>query len=329
MAKKIIIAAAALLIVTFAAWSYLASRKSQNSGAMALSGNVEVLEIDTGFKTPGRVAALMADEGMKVEKGAVIARLESAELEGLAAAATAGMEEAKFRLAELRAGARPQELAQAESGVDYATAELEKARKDYERSKTLFDSGAVSAQRMDEAEKYLELAESGHKRAEEALSLVKAGARKESLSAAERRLKQAEASLAVAMERLNDATLRAPIAGVILKRYSEQGETVAAGSPVFRIGDMENPWVKVYVKESRLGEVKLGQKAEVRVDTYPAKVYEGTVKQISSEAEFTPKNIQTKEERVKMVFGMKVAVKNQNGELKPGMPADVKILTHE
>jgi HlyD family secretion protein len=104
------------------------------------------------------------------------------------------------------------------------------------------------------------------------------------------------------------------------------GETLAAGAPVFTIGDLENPWIKVYVKEDKLGLVKLGQKAEVRTDSYPKKVYEGTVSYISSEAEFTPKNVQTQEERVKLVFGVKVKVKNENNELKPGMPADVKIL---
>jgi HlyD family secretion protein len=106
----------------------------------------------------------------------------------------------------------------------------------------------------------------------------------------------------------------------------EEGETVAAGTPVFTIGDLESPWTKVYVKEDKLGLVKLGQKAEVTVDTFPGKKYEGMITFISSEAEFTPKNVQTREERVKLVFGIKVSVKNEKGELKPGMPADVRIL---
>jgi HlyD family secretion protein len=125
--------------------------------------------------------------------------------------------------------------------------------------------------------------------------------------------------------RLNDTVISAPTAGVVLRKNIEAGETVQAGVPVFTIGDMVAPWIKVYVKEDKLGMVKLGQKAGVTTDSYPGKVYDGTVTYISSEAEFTPKNVQTQEERVKLVFGVKISVQNENGELKPGMPADVKI----
>jgi HlyD family secretion protein len=113
---------------------------------------------------------------------------------------------------------------------------------------------------------------------------------------------------------------------VVLRKNSEAGETVAAGAAVYSLGDLESPWIRVYVKEDRLGLVKLGQKAEVMTDSFPKKTYLGTVTMISSEAEFTPKNVQTREERVKLVFALKVSVKNENGELKPGMPADVKII---
>ena len=123
----------------------------------------------------------------------------------------------------------------------------------------------------------------------------------------------------------SSTALYAPINGVVLKKNIELGETVAQGTPIYTIGDLANPWIKVYVKEDKLGLVKLGQKAEVRVDTYPDKAYEGWVSFISSEAEFTPKNVQTQEERVKLVFGVKVRVRNVNNELKPSMPADVRI----
>ena len=136
----------------------------------------------------------------------------------------------------------------------------------------------------------------------------------------------ARAALRTAEVRFRDSVIYAPLAAVVLRKDVEAGETVNAGMPVFTLGDLENPWVKVYVKEDKLGLVKLGQKAEISVDTFPNKRYEGTVTYISSEAEFTPKNVQTREERVKLVFGVKVSVKNQNNELKPGMPADVEIL---
>jgi HlyD family secretion protein len=130
----------------------------------------------------------------------------------------------------------------------------------------------------------------------------------------------------LSLERLNDSIIYARASGVVLQKNVEPGETVASGLPIFTIGDLSNPWIKVYVKEDKLGLIKLGQKAEITTDSYPGKKYEGTVTYISSEAEFTPKNVQTQEERVKLVFGVKVSVQNMNDELKPGMPADVKIV---
>ncbi len=112
---------------------------------------------------------------------------------------------------------------------------------------------------------------------------------------------------------------------MILRKHAEVGETTRAGIPVFTVGNLASPWVKVYVKEDKLGMVKLGEKAKISTDSYPEKVYEGTVTFISPEAEFTPKNVQTKEERVKLVFGIEVSVDNTSDELKPGMPADVRI----
>jgi HlyD family secretion protein len=139
------------------------------------------------------------------------------------------------------------------------------------------------------------------------------------------RVQQARAVVSMSEARFADTELHAPMAGVILVKVSELGETVGAGTPVYKLGDLERPWVKVYIKEDKLGLVKLGQKARVMSDTYPGKAYEGTVTYIAGEAEFTPKNVQTQEERVKLVFAAKVSVKNENGELKPGMPADVRI----
>jgi HlyD family secretion protein len=138
-------------------------------------------------------------------------------------------------------------------------------------------------------------------------------------------LQMSQASLKTSEVRLRDSVIYATLNGVVLRKNVEAGETVGTGTSIFTIGDLENPWIKVYVKEDKLGLVKLGQPVQVTTDSYPGKIYEGTVTYISSEAEFTPKNVQTREERVKLVFGVKVSVKNVNSELKPGMPADVRI----
>lgn len=324
MKKRLLIAGGIILIV-LSVFLFKKFENKQADGELSLSGNVEVTEVNAGFKYPGRIAELPVEEGQRVKKGDRLAVLESADIEPQVTQSRAFLSEAKSKLDELRAGARPQEIQQAKANVRFAEAEFMKARKDFERAEHLFKNGAMSAQNMDAARKAYDSAASQHQKALEALSLTKEGPRKEQIAAAEQRVKQAESGLEIIGERLKDTVLDAPVSGVILKKNVEAGDTIATGVPVATIGDLENPWVKVYVKEDKLGLVKLGQKAEVSVDSYPGKVYEGIVTYISSEAEFTPKNVQTQEERVKLVFGVKVSVKNLNDELKPGMPADVTI----
>jgi len=325
MKKKLLIGGTLVLIVIAA---FLINRFSnkQEEGVLVLSGNVEVTDINLGFKTSGRIVELLVEEGQKVNRGERLALLDKAELESLAEQNKAYLNETMAMLEELKAGSRPQELEQAKASVANAEAELIKAKNDLERYNALYKDELIAAQQMDNAKKAYDVALSQHKKAIETLSLVKEGPRKEDIKAAASRVEQAKAALKATEEKLKDTVLYAPVSGVVLKKNVELGETVSAGLPVYTIGDLANPWIKIYVKEDRLGLVKLGQKAEVKVDTYPKKIYEGMVTFISSEAEFTPKNVQTQEERVKLVFGIKVSVKNVNDELKPGMPADVKIL---
>ncbi|MBI5642915.1 MAG: efflux RND transporter periplasmic adaptor subunit [Deltaproteobacteria bacterium] len=292
---------------------------------LSLSGNVEVTEADIGFTMAGRISELLKEEGDRVEKGGRLASLQRVDIESEAAKAEAAVFEAGARLAELKAGPRPQELSEAEANVSFAYAELEKARKDLERYDLLFKNGAIAASQYDSYVKAFETSRARHKAAEERKSMVKEGPRREDIKAAEFRVRQSEAALSAINEKLKDTVIYAPFDGVVLKKMSETGETVGAGAPLYTIGGLDNPWVKVYVKEDKLGLVKLGQKAEVRTDSYPDKSYDGTVTFISSEAEFTPKSVQTKEERVKLVFGVKIRVDRANSELKPGMPADVRI----
>ena len=204
------------------------------------------------------------------------------------------------RLAELDSAEMKNIVAQNRAAVEVVEAEQERSRKDYERAVALVEKEVIPPQQLDAAKK--------------------------SYDATIAQLRQTRAALAASQDRLRDMVITAPVSGVVLRKNSEAGETVAAGAAVYSLGDLENPWIRVYVKEDKLGLVKLGQKAEVMTDSFPNKTYLGIVTMISSEAEFTPKNVQTQEERVKLVFALKVSVKNENGELKPGMPADVKII---
>ncbi|HET7319851.1 MAG TPA: efflux RND transporter periplasmic adaptor subunit [Nitrospirota bacterium] len=272
--KKRLAIAAVIAALAVAAVVFYRYGNSGDQNGMVVSGNVEVTEVNVGFKAAGRVAALFTDEGKAVKEGEKIASLDNAELESL--------------------------VKQGRAAVRNAEAQFAKAKNDYERFGKLFHDNVISPQQMDGARSAYEVATS--------------------------QIELSRAALRTADVRLQDSVLFSPLSGVVLRKNVEEGETVSAGTPVFTIGDLESPWIKVYVKEDKLGLVKLGQKAEVSVDTFPGKKYEGTITFISSEAEFTPKNVQTREERVKLVFGIKVSVKNEKGELKPGMPADVKIL---
>ncbi len=325
MKKKLIPVAVAVLLLIVLLFVVNRLRHREEGDNLKLSGNVEVTEMNLGFKTAGRIEQRLVDEGQRVKKNDKLAVLDSREIESQVAQAEAQLRESATRLAELVAGSRPQELEQAAAQAAQAEAELQKAKIDYERANKLYREEAISTDRMEAAKKAYDVAVSQHRRSIEGLSLVREGPRKEEIRAAEMRVQQVKAALQAAQVRLEDTVLYAPVDGVILKKYSEPGETVAAGTPVLKLGDIANPWIKVYVKEDRIGQVKLGQRAEVTTDSYPRKTYEGSVIYISSEAEFTPKNVQTQEERVKLVFGVKVKVTNVNDELKPGMPADVMI----
>ena len=325
MKKKILTIAGIIVVIVIAVILINYFRNNKDNGALSLSGNIEVTETNLGFKLPGRVVELTVDEGQAVQTGQFLARLDSAELAGVVMQNKASLQEAITKLSELKAGSRTQEIERAQANVNAQAADLEKVKKDFERSEILYKNGAISTSQFDAAQSAYNAKTAQYKSAQETSSLVREGPRKEDIQAAEYRVQQVRAILHTSEERLKDTTLYAPVSGIIIRKNVELGETLSAGAPAVTLGDLENPWVKVYVKENRLGQVKLGQKAEVKVDSFKNKTYEGTVTFISSEAEFTPKNVQTEEERVKLVFGVKVKVKNENNELKPGMPADVRI----
>lgn len=323
--KRLVVVAIILLLVITAILINRFSVKTEKD-ILALSGNVEVTETNVGFKAAGRVVELNVDEGQQVKAGQFLARIDDAEVASIVTQYRAALHEASAKLSELRAGSRTQEIERAKANLQSHAADLEKARKDYERAEMLHRNGAISTSQLDAATSAYKSREAQFKSAEEALSLIKEGPRQEDIRAAEHRVEQARAAVRAAEARMNDTRLHSPVAGTVIRKNVELGETLAAGRPALTIGDLENPWVKVYVKEDRLGQVKLGQRTEVTVDSFKGKTYEGTVTFIASEAEFTPKSVQTEEERVKLVFGVKVRVRNENGELKPGMPADVKIV---
>jgi HlyD family secretion protein len=293
------------------------------AGDLVLSGNIEVTDAQLGFKVPGRVATRAVSEGQTVQSGQPIARLDDAEQQAQLALRRAELGIAEAALAELEAGSRPQEIAAAEATLRSAEADRDRVRLDFARQKELLGKAAIADREFEAAQAQLKVAEARVTEAAERLKLVREGPRAETIRQSRARVDQARAAIAVAETQLDNTKLVAPLTGIVISHNIEPGEFVAAGTPIITVADLAHPWVRVYVNQTDLGRIRLGQKVAVRTDTFPDKTYEGAVGFIASEAEFTPKTVQTPKERVKLVFRVKVDLANPNGELKPGMPADV------
>ncbi len=328
-----------------------------------IPGRVQARLVDEGQTlTTGQTVALLDSKELSQEVSrsqaeveaarAELAKLEAGSRPEEIAEAQAAARQAQSRLQELEAGSRPQEVAAAEAAYQSARADAKRLADDFDRYSGLYKKQLVSAQQYEaartasqmadararQAKEQLDLSREGPRReeiaqardayaqAEQRYMLAKMGPRREDIEQARARLDQARQSLALAETRRGYATLVSPMTGVVLSKSIEPGEYVSAGTPIVTVADLENVWLRAYVNETDLGRVKLGQPVRVTTDTYPGKAYDGRVSFISSQAEFTPKSVQTEKVRVKLVYRIKVDIKNPNMELKPGMPADAQIM---
>jgi len=223
------------------------------------------------------------------------------------------------------AGSRVQDIEAARQSVIDAQADLDQKKKDFARYQALFELDEITGQVRDQAATAVTRAQATLERAQQIYNELVEGTRKEELDVDRSNVRQARQNLEMSRIRLSYTVLRAPFNGVVLVREAELGEVVSPGTPIVTLADLDHIWLRVYLPETDLGKVYWGQDVEVRTDTYPGKVYRGRVSVISSEAEFTPKSVQTEEERVTLVYRIKVDVENPNYELKPGMPADAYI----
>jgi HlyD family secretion protein len=300
-------------------------------------------------------ATLASAESRRLQLQTAI-QYQSENVDGQIAQRQAELDAAQATLRDLLAGSRTQEIEQARAAAARAGAEKDKAEKDWERAQVLYKNEDISTSDRDQFRTRYESAVASLKQAAEQLALVIEGPRKEvieasrsqvarsqanlrlaaasrlelkrqqqEMAAREAEIKQARAELATIDSQLQDTIAVSPVDGVVLVKAAEVGEVLAAGATVVTVGDWEHPWLRGYINEQDLGKVKLGTKSQVTTDSYPGKVYEGSVTFISSEAEFTPKQIQTPEERVKLVYRIKIGIANPAHELKSNMPADARI----
>lgn len=308
----------------------------------------------------GQLLARLDDEQLTAELRRAEATLRAAEaqLRDLRAGARpqeiqeaeATAARAQAQLADLQAGSRRQEIEQARAAVDDAVATREWTARDHKRTQELFNRELVAAAEVDRMRQAAEVAVAKEKSARERLALVEAGARDQEVEAARQALRaarervqllragprleavaageaqvaEARAAATLARARLDDTRLRSPITGLVLRKNMEVGETASPGTAILTLMDPSDVWLRAYVPESDVGRLKVGQPAAILVDAFPGRRFEGAVTEIASEAEFTPKNVQTKKERVNLVFRIKITARNPAGILKPGMPADAE-----
>lgn len=291
-----------------------------------VSGNIEAQEVNIGFKISGRIASLPVQEGDWVEKGAIVGRLDDKDFRHRLELAQASLRTAEARLERLLAGSRPEEIREAEAALHQAQYDVTNRKNQYERMKALFERGVIPKETLDNVETGYKMAVAQLQRVEERYKLVKEGPRKEDIEEARAQVEQAKASLRLSEAQLKDTILHSPISGIVLVKSAEVGEVVNPGTTVMTLADIRNVWLKAYIPETELSRVKWGQEVIVTTDLKPQKEYKGKISFISSQAEFTPKQIQTEKERVTLVYRIKIDIPNPDRELKPGMPADGRIL---
>lgn len=386
--RRIVLIIGALVLVAAAVMVWKRFFPGRPDNVIPVSGNIELTTVDISFKAPGKLVERTVDEGDRVRKGQLIARLDpqqaisqrDAQQAAVAAAESqldqlkttlamqrrtlagdlelrqAELAQAEANLRELLAGSRPQEIQQARSAVAEARARADQAAQDWTRAQALFKNDDISAMQFDQYRERHRSTQAGLRQARERLAIVEEGPRRETIEAARaavararaavriseangleltrreqeiamRRadIERARAQLAIYEAQLGDLTVAAPMEGVVMTKSADPGEVLAAGTAVVTIGDLDHPWLRAYINEPDLGRVKLGQRVKLRTDSYPGKIYWGRISYISPQAEFTPKQIQTKEERVKLVYRIKIETGNPAHELKDNMPVDGEI----
>ena len=332
--------------------------------AFKIAGRVEQRLVDEGMmvKQGQKIATLdtadllanvaVREAEVHAARAALDALKAGSRVEDIAAA-KAAWEKAAHGLADLEAGSRPQEIAAAEAAVAAAAANMKRLDADLRRTTTLFQQRTISAEEYDAARAARDMAVERHRQAVEQSKLVKEGPRKEQIEQArsalaqakaqydlvkagprredidqgQARLEQAQAALRLAQTQFSYATVYSPLSGVVLSKNIEPGEYVAPGTAVVTVGDLVHVWLRGYIEEPDWEHVKVGQRAWITTDAKPGKKFEGRVSFISQEPEFTPKNVQTQKERVKLVIRIKIDITSPKMDLKPGMPADAVIET--
>jgi len=356
--KRIVVLGVVLAAVGVAVWAGVFRRAERLEGL----GTIEAKNIRVGSKVGGRIEQVLVEEGNRVEAGQLLVTFDEKELRAALDQARANYEkmrrgyrpeeiawaraaaaQAKADYEERARGYRDEQVAAAKAALEQAKADAWRADVSWERARQLADAGVWSKSQRDEAEAAWKAAHAAEKNAEERYRELERGYRSEQVASAEARWRQAEAELKLRLEgyrREDVEAARAALADAEAKYRERQvtspaaatvevldvrpGDLIAPNAPIATLLERGQLYVRVYVPETKIGRVQVGQKVEVRTDSLPGEVFDGEVEQINQKAEFLPRNVQTREERVHQVFGVKVRIRDESGRLKAGMAAEVK-----
>jgi len=326
--RKIVIVVILLIAAAGAGaglWYRQFGRDQSQEDQLVLYGNVDIRQINLAFNGRERIVAIEVEEGTRVAQGQLLASLNSERLQHEVDRARARVDAQQEVLARLEAGSRPDEIDKAKAEMNAAAVLARDTERTYRRLKSLASADAVSRERADNAKAAADQARAELKAARETLALAVAGPRREDIAAARATLQAYRAELSLALEKLADAELYAPAAGIIRERILEPGDMAFPERPVLTLALTDPVWVRTFVAEPDLAKLKPGMAAVVNTDSYPAKNYQAWVGYISPTAEFTPKSVETPDIRTSLVYQVRVFACNPRNELRLGMPATVTV----
>lgn len=286
------------------------------------SGHIEATDIRVATKVRGRLLQRPVNEGDVVKAGQLVAVLDTVDVELSLREAVALRDQADAELRLRIAGSRREDIAESAARVESAVANLDGADKELKRQESLVAEGVTTQKSRDDALAQRDELRGQLESARQALARARAGSREQEIDGARATRDAMEARIAQLRQQIADATIVSPLDGLVTEKIAEAGELLAAGAPILVITDLAKPWLTVYVAEPDLGRIKLGGPAEVVTDGGEKR--QGSVTFIASTAEFTPKNVQTRDERVKLVYRVKIGLANADGLFKPGMPAEAR-----
>lgn len=299
--------------------------RNNDEDEIRATGTVETVQVRIAPKVSSNVTHVLVDEGNIVTKGDTMFYLDRSTFDVQLRQAKAGVHLAQAQLDLLLKGAREEDIRSAEEALRQAEAHYSLAREDIRRIRNLYDSLSVSRKQLDDAEARYTVASAQYNAAQQNLEKLRQYSRPEEIRAQRARLEQAITTVDLAKKNINDCYIISPVDGVVTNKLAEPGELIRQGVPVAVISKLDTVRLMIYLNTVNMGRVRLRQGVDVTIDAYPGKIFTGSITYISPTAEFTPRNIQTKEERVKQVFGVRVEIPNPDGVLKPGLPADAVI----